>query len=80
VAEGDGARLFRVGDAADAARALGRALGNPAWAAAARARNRAVVEAARIGPRNMARVEALFASLIGQPGVAPHRAPGQGAR
>ena len=63
VAEGEGARLFRAGDAADAARALGTALDDPAWGAGARARNRAVVEARADWSANMARVESLLAAL-----------------
>lgn len=71
VAEGEGARLFRAGDAADAARAIRRALDDPAWAAAARARNRKVVEARADWTANMARVESLFETLIGPGGLAP---------
>jgi L-malate glycosyltransferase len=70
VGEGDGARLFRAGDAADAARALEAALADPAWAAAARARNRRVVEARADAAANMGRIEALFARLADPAGAA----------
>jgi glycosyltransferase involved in cell wall biosynthesis len=63
VAEGDGARLFPCGDAAELGRALERALGDPAWATAARARNRRVVEERADWRRNLARIEGLFARL-----------------
>ena len=63
VADGDGARLFAVGDVEDAARALERALGEPEWARAARARNRRVVEARADWNANMAEVESLFEAL-----------------
>jgi glycosyltransferase involved in cell wall biosynthesis len=79
VAEGVGARLFRAGDAADAARAVRRALDDPAWAAAARARNRAAVEARANWATNMARVESLFESLIGRRGPVLRAAAGPGA-
>jgi glycosyltransferase involved in cell wall biosynthesis len=74
VAEGDGARLFRAGDAADAARALTLALADPAWAAAARARNRREVERRGDWTVNMARAESLFESLVA------HGRPAGGAR
>jgi glycosyltransferase involved in cell wall biosynthesis len=64
VAEGDGARLFRAGDAADAARALTLALADPAWAETARARNRREAERRADWTVNMARIEALFESLV----------------
>ncbi len=70
VAEGDGARLFRAGDAADATRALRAALGDPAWAAAARARNRSVVEARADWSANMARIERRFEDLVAARGTA----------
>ena len=71
VAEGEGARLFRAGDAADAARALRLALADPDWAARARARNRREVEARADWTANMARVESLFESLITRDAPAP---------
>jgi len=63
VGEGDGARLFAPGDAAGLARALGRALDDPG-AAAARARNRRVVEARGDWSASLARIEALFEGLV----------------
>ena len=71
VGEGEGARLFRAGDPADAARAIGLALADPDWAARARARNRREVEARADCTVNMARVESLFESLIGRHTPAP---------
>jgi glycosyltransferase involved in cell wall biosynthesis len=65
VAEGDGARLFPCGDAAALERALERALADPAWAGAARARNLRVVGERADWDRNLARIEALFAGLAG---------------
>lgn len=65
VAEGDGARLFPCGDAAALAIALDRALGDAEWAAAARARNRRVVEERADRELNLARIETLFAGLAG---------------
>jgi glycosyltransferase involved in cell wall biosynthesis len=64
VAEGEGARLFAPGDAAGVTAALARALDDPAWAAAARARNREVVERRGDVRVNMARIEALYAGLV----------------
>jgi glycosyltransferase involved in cell wall biosynthesis len=63
VDEGEGARLFTPGDAAGVTRALERALADPEWAAAARARNRRVVEERGDWHANMRRVEALFEAL-----------------
>ena len=63
VAGGEGARLFPVGDAAALTRALLAVLDDPAWAAAAREANRRAVEERADAARNMARIEALFASL-----------------
>jgi glycosyltransferase involved in cell wall biosynthesis len=63
VAEGDGARLFAAGDPASLTRALQRALDDPAWGPAARARNRREVEARADRERNMALIEARFESL-----------------
>jgi len=65
VGEGDGARLFPPGDAAGLAAAALRALDDPGWTAAARARNRAVVTERADREANMARIEALFAELAG---------------
>jgi len=67
VTDGDGARTFAPGDAAGLARALRSARGDAAWAAAARARNRARVERDADAAVNMARVEALFAALAAAP-------------
>jgi glycosyltransferase involved in cell wall biosynthesis len=64
VTEGEGARLFPRGDAAALARAVEAVLGDPAWAAAARARNRRVVEERADRRRNLVRIEALFESLV----------------
>ena len=64
VAEGEGARLFPCGDAAALARAVEGVLGDPAWAAATRARNRRVVEERADRRRNLAVIEALFAGLV----------------
>ena len=66
VGEGEGARMFAVGDAGALAAALERALGEPAWAEAARRRNREVVAARGETTRNLARIEALFATLVGR--------------
>lgn len=64
VAEGEGARLFPCGDAAALTRSLELALGDATWAAAARARNRRVIEERADRERNLGRVEALFAGLV----------------
>jgi glycosyltransferase involved in cell wall biosynthesis len=64
VAEGEGARLFPCGDAAALTIALERALGDAEWMAAARARNRRVVEERADRELNLARIEALFAGLV----------------
>jgi glycosyltransferase involved in cell wall biosynthesis len=79
VAEGEGARLFSAGDPADAARAVNRALDDEAWAAAARARNRQVVEARADWTANMARVESLFETLVGR-GRSAERGPAASVR
>ena len=63
VAEGDGARLFPCGDADGLERALERVLGDPEWAAGARARNLRVIGERADLHRNLARIEALFAGL-----------------
>ena len=65
VAEGDGARLFPVGDAAALARAIAGALERTAWLAAARERNRRVILERGSWPVNMGKIEALFGSLAG---------------
>ena len=70
VGEGEGARLFAVGEAQALAAALERALGQPAWAEDARRRNRAEVEARGETTRNIARIEALFATLVGRAAAA----------
>jgi glycosyltransferase involved in cell wall biosynthesis len=79
VAEGEGARLFPVGDAAAAARAVARALDDPDWAAAARARNRGVILARGDAAANMARVESLFESLARGEPIDPAGAHGRAA-
>jgi glycosyltransferase involved in cell wall biosynthesis len=74
VSEGDGARLFRPGDAVEVTRAIRRVLDDPVWAEAARLRNRRTVEERADESVNMARIEFLFESLargrgggVGQP-------------
>jgi glycosyltransferase involved in cell wall biosynthesis len=64
VADGAGARLFRTGDPGSLAAALRAALDDPGWRAAARAANRAVIEARGNWSANLGRVEALFESLV----------------
>jgi glycosyltransferase involved in cell wall biosynthesis len=64
VQEGEGARLFACGDAEALARAVERTLGDPAWAAAARARNRARVERSADWRRTVPCIEALYAGLL----------------
>jgi glycosyltransferase involved in cell wall biosynthesis len=81
VGDGDGAQLFAPGDAGGVTRAARRALDDPAWAAAARERNRAVILARGDAAANMARVEALFETLArGEPidPAAPAREHGGG--
>jgi glycosyltransferase involved in cell wall biosynthesis len=63
VKDGEGARLFPPGDVPALARALEAALADDAWCEAARARNRAVVEARADWTRNMGEIEALFRQL-----------------
>lgn len=70
VGEGEGARLFAAGSEASMAAALERAL-EPAWAEAARARNRRVVEERGDRRRNLDRVEALFLALAAGRAPAP---------
>jgi glycosyltransferase involved in cell wall biosynthesis len=64
VADGAGARLFRTGDPGSLTAALRAALADPGWRAAARAANRAVIEARGSWSVNLGRVEALFESLV----------------
>ncbi len=64
VTEGDGARLFPAGVPEALTLALERALDAPEWAAAARLRNRRVVEARGDRDRSLDRIEALFAALV----------------
>jgi glycosyltransferase involved in cell wall biosynthesis len=64
VGEGDGARLFTPGDAAGLAGALERALGDPAWAESARARNLRVIAERGDWSMNLGRIEALFERLV----------------
>lgn len=66
VAEGDGARLFPIGDAAACAAAILRVLADPTWAAAARTRNAAVVAERADASRNMARIAGWFERLAGR--------------
>jgi glycosyltransferase involved in cell wall biosynthesis len=63
VGEGEGARLFPPGDAAGVTRALERALSDPAWLEAARARNASVIAARGDWSVNLGRIETLFESL-----------------
>jgi glycosyltransferase involved in cell wall biosynthesis len=67
VADGEGARLFASGDAAGITRAIEAVLGDPAWAAAARACNRRVVEERADRRRNLVAIETLFRELAGAP-------------
>ncbi len=69
VSDGDGARLFAVGDVAGCARAVSAALADPAWCEAARARNAAVVEARGDWQVNLARIESWFAALAAGRGL-----------
>jgi len=64
VTEGAGARLFPCGDAAALAAAVARVLDGPAWADAARERNRGVVRERADWRRNLGRIETLFAELV----------------
>jgi len=75
VAEGDGARLFAVGDPAGPAGALERAA-DPEWARGARARNRQVVEARGDQRRNLDRIEALLTALVAGRGASTPAAGG----
>jgi len=64
VGEGEGARLFPAGAPAALTAALERALDAPEWAAAARSRNRRVVEERGDRDRSLDRIEALFAAVV----------------
>ena len=64
VDEGEGARLFSPGAPGALTAAVERALDAPEWAAAARSRNRRVVEERGDRHRNLDRIEALFAALV----------------
>jgi glycosyltransferase involved in cell wall biosynthesis len=66
VADGDGARLFRVGDPSAAADALRAALQDPGWRERARRRNRTAVEVRASRERNMAAIESEFRRLAGK--------------
>jgi glycosyltransferase involved in cell wall biosynthesis len=63
VADGEGAHTFAPGDASGVTRAIEQVLANPSWAAAARARNRAVIETRAVWSANMGRIEERFAAL-----------------
>jgi len=75
VGEGDGARLFALGDAAACAAALERALADPAWREEARARNAAVIAARGDWQANLARIEACFAALASGRPLPPAGSP-----
>ncbi len=76
VADGDGARFFACGDAVGVERAVDAALGDAAWARAARARNAEVVAQRGDWARNFARIESAFAALAaGRPLPADPGAP-----
>jgi len=64
VGEGDGAWLFAPGDVAALTRALSGALDDAGGAAAARARNRRVVQERGDWSASLARIEALFEGLV----------------
>jgi glycosyltransferase involved in cell wall biosynthesis len=64
VGEGEGARLFPVGNPAGLTAALGRALADPAWASAARERNRRRVAERADLDVNLGRIEQLFVELV----------------
>jgi len=63
VAEGDGARTFVPGDPTSLGAAVERALDDPAWCAAARARNARMIAERGDAGVNMERIETLFRSL-----------------
>ena len=66
VDEGEGARLFAPGDAEGCARALRRALDDPAWCDGARARNARVIAERGCWPKNLAAIEACFEALVAE--------------
>jgi glycosyltransferase involved in cell wall biosynthesis len=68
VREGEGARLFPVGDAAALARAITTTLDDAAWRAAARERNATVIAKRGDSSANLGRVEALFEELAASRG------------
>jgi glycosyltransferase involved in cell wall biosynthesis len=80
VAEGDGARLFRSGDADGLTRAIERVLDDPSWAEQARSRNRRTVEERADRTVNMMRIEELFAALARRPDGSRAPAGPRGAR
>ena len=63
VGPGEGAHCFACGDAAGLAAGVRRALGDPAWASAARARNAEVVARRGDWHANLARIERHFECL-----------------
>jgi glycosyltransferase involved in cell wall biosynthesis len=71
VGEGDGARMFPPRDAAGVTRALERALGDPAWRDAARARNQRVIAERGDWGANLGRIEVLFERLVAVAGRGP---------
>jgi len=78
VGEGEGARLFPVGDPAGLTRALERAGEPSGWAERARDRNRRVVEERGDQHRNLDRIEALLTDLVAAPSVG-HRGTRRGS-
>jgi glycosyltransferase involved in cell wall biosynthesis len=64
IADGEGGRLFPCGDAAAVTRALEAALGDPAWADAARAGNRGVVAGRADREHNLAAIERLYQDRV----------------
>jgi glycosyltransferase involved in cell wall biosynthesis len=80
VREGEGARLFAPGDGAQLAAALERALGDAAWANAARERNRSVIAERGDWDRQMARIESLFENAAGAGSTNPRSAQPAGKR
>jgi len=75
VADGDGARLFAPGDATACARAIERALDDPAWAERARSRNTAVIERRGDWHVNLAQIEACFEALVSGRALPPSERP-----
>jgi len=80
VAEGDGARLFAPGDPAALAAALERALSDPAWCDAARARNATVIAERADRDVQMAKIEALFERAVAERRASLARGPARVAR